>query len=240
MSQGNFTPALGYSALTGFYDAAIRLATREKRWRSLLLQGVAPLDGDYIIDVGCGTGTFAIMLKRAAPGARIVGLDPDPAALDRARKKAERVELDIEWRSGFAGDVSTFPSEFDKAVSSLVFHQVPVAEKRSGITGMFQCVKPGGEVHIADYARQRGWLMRSLFRSVQLLDGRENTQPNADGMIEQILAEIAGPRGVSKTGVRTATGEITLFRCARPKEMILVGDLLSHRSEGGVSLVRKQ
>lgn len=101
---------------------------------------------------------------------------------------------------------------FSKVVSSLVFHQVPMEEKRRGIEAMVRAVAPGGEVHIADYARQGSKLMRILFGLVQRLDGFENTAPNARGAIEAILADLdpasARPSGI----VRTPTGEISLFR----------------------------
>jgi hypothetical protein len=46
-------------------------------------------------------------------------------------------------------------------------------------TGNAAAAKPTGELHIADYAEQRSWLMRSLFRIIQKIDGVENTQANA-------------------------------------------------------------
>ncbi|MBU2033699.1 MAG: methyltransferase domain-containing protein, partial [Alphaproteobacteria bacterium] len=81
MHPTNFTPALGWPQLTGAYDLAIRLLTREKTWRSALLDQLAPSGDDVILDVGCGTGTFALLVKEAVPNARVVGLDPDPAVL---------------------------------------------------------------------------------------------------------------------------------------------------------------
>lgn len=45
--------------------------------------------------------------------------------------KAEIAGVEIEWHSGFARDAANF-GQFDKVVSSLVFHQVPVEEKRAG------------------------------------------------------------------------------------------------------------
>ena len=96
MSQGDFTPALGRTELTGVYDLAIRLLTRERRWRSALLEQLAPDGRDKILDVGCGTGTFALLVKRAAPGAHVVGLDPDPAALKIVSAKARAAGVEIE------------------------------------------------------------------------------------------------------------------------------------------------
>lgn len=212
MSQSDFTPALGRTELTGAYDLAIRLLTREKRWRSALLEQLAPSGRDRILDVGCGTGTFALLVKKAAPGAHVVGLDPDPAALKIAAAKARAAGVEIEWRQGFAHEADRSDCSFTKAVSSLVFHQVPMEEKLRGIAAMARAVIPLGEVHIADYARQRSRLMRTLFRIVQSLDGFENTEPNARGAIEAILADLDPDSARSRRTVRTPTGEISLFR----------------------------
>ena len=213
-----FTPALGWASLTGAYDVAVGLLTREHIWRAALLAQVAPRDGETILDVGCGTGTFAIMMKRASPGARVIGLDPDKEILKRAATKAEGVGVDIEWRQGFARDAASFDGSVDKAVSSLVFHQTPLAEKRAGLAAMFEAVAPGGDIHIADYALQPDKVMRRLFRlTVQRLDGRADTQPNADGVLENILSDLGREPMIPGKVIRTLTGAISLFKIEKSK-----------------------
>lgn len=220
MAEKPFTPALGRSSLTGAYDLAIRLLTRERVWRTALLEQVAPYDGETIIDVGCGTGSFAIMMKQRAPGARIIGLDPDRDVLVRAEAKAKRAGVGIEWRQGFASDAAASGERVDKTVSSLVFHQIPMPGKRSGIGAMLAALKPGGQLHLADYARQESSMMRSLFRlTVQSLDGVADTQPNADGVIEAILTEISGSPVIPQRVVPTLTGAISLFMTETPRDL---------------------
>lgn len=213
--QQEFVPALGWPALTPAYDAVVRLLTREERWRGAFLRQIAPVAGDNILDVGCGTGSLAILMKQAAPGARIVGLDPDADVLARAATKAAKAGVEIEWRQGFAGDAAALGERFDKAVSSLVFHQVPLAGKVSGVASMVDAVRPGGEVHIADFARQRSRTMRALFGLVGRLDGVENTRPNADGAIERILGDISTEAAEPTQRVATPLGEISLFLLRR-------------------------
>lgn len=217
MSDAGFVPALGHERLTPFYDRVVRLATREATWRSAFVNQIAPGANETVLDVGCGTGTLAVQLKRRAPGARVVGIDPDRRALAIASAKAARAGVSVEWRQGFARDAADAlgPGAADKAVSSLVFHQVPVAEKRKGLAAMFAAVRPGGRVHVADYARQSGWLMRALFTTIERLDGFENTRPNADGLLERLLAELSGARVEPRLLVPTPTGAISLFACAR-------------------------
>ena len=98
----SFTPALGYSRLTPLYDIAIRLLTRERVWRNFLVKQVGPQPTDRIVDIGCGTGSLAIRLKKTEPGAEIIGLDPDADVLARARQKAQDQNIDIRWMHGRA------------------------------------------------------------------------------------------------------------------------------------------
>lgn len=157
------------------------------------------------------------MMKRAAPRVRVIGLDPDPRVLSIAADKAKRAGVDIEWRCAFARDAAAFAGTIDKAVSSLVFHQVPPAGKREGLAAMFAAVRPGGEVHIADYARQPGLMMRALFRlTVQMVDGKADTQPNVDGALETELATLTGTQVYPTLVVPTLTGAISLFRAIQP------------------------
>ena len=87
--SGRFTPAAGRFAPTSIDDIGVALLTRESVWRNELLRRLSPVSGNSILDVGCGPGSLAILLKLAAPGARILGLDPDPEALAIAKRKAE-------------------------------------------------------------------------------------------------------------------------------------------------------
>lgn len=215
-SPNDFTPALGHAALTPLYDAAIALLTRERRWRADLIRQVAPTPDDVILDVGCGTGTLALMLKQAAPNATVIGLDPDTVVLRRAAKRARNAGIGIEFKQGFARDVGHFANRgVTKIVSSLVFHQVPMGEKRAALEAMCAVLKPNGEAHIADYGLQRTKLMRLLFAQVQMLDGRANTTPNAEGVMPQLMVEAGFAQVMETEVIATPTGSISLYRARR-------------------------
>ena len=100
----SFTPALGQPWLTPLYDVTIRALTREEVWRRALANQVNPSEGDRILDVGCGTGTFLNLLAKRAPKARFIGIDPDPAVLSRARLKAVKAGASIEFVQGFLSE----------------------------------------------------------------------------------------------------------------------------------------
>lgn len=90
MTERVFTPAMGRFAPTHFYDPIVALM-RERLWRGLLAMHVVPRPDDVIIDVGCGTGSLALLLNRVQPRARIIGVDPDRDVLAMARRKADAV-----------------------------------------------------------------------------------------------------------------------------------------------------
>ena len=77
---------------------------------------------------------------------------------------------------------------------------------------MYSLLATGGEIHIADYGTPQNALMRVLFRmTVQLLDGVRDTQPNADGVLPDLMCE-AGLSVTIPRVVSTPTGSISLYR----------------------------
>lgn len=213
-TPASFTPALGKDSLTPLYDLAIALLTRERLWRGLLVRQIAPSPGDRILDVGCGTGTLAVMLARKTPGAAVTGIDPDPAVLQRARAKAAAASVSIAFVEGFLGEEGLAPLKpLSKITSSLVLHQVPLSEKRRMLALMRNGLIKGGTLHIADYGEQKTGLSRWLFRhTVQSLDGIKDTQPNADGILPVLMRDVGFDQVEEMQRVGTPTGVISIYR----------------------------
>lgn len=218
MSPGpKYTPALGLRVLTPLYDVAISAFTREATWRQSFVRQVAPCDGMRIVDIGCGTGTLTRALKRAAPGAEVIGVDPDGQVLAKARARAAADGLEIAYAEGFFDDTfAATHGPFAAITSSLVFHQVPLAGKATILHATCAALAPGGQLHVADYGVQPGWLMRVLFRNtVQRIDGFEDTEHNARGVLPKLMCD-AGFDQVEETAlIPTPSGAITLFRAEK-------------------------
>ena len=133
------------------FDTAVRVTARERVMKQRLLDqaGVGP--GDSVLDLGAGTGTLAIWLKQRCPEATVTGLDADPEVLARARRKAADAECEIDFVEGFSTELPFEADSFDIVLSSLFFHHLMPAAKRSTLAEVRRVLKPGGKLHVADW-----------------------------------------------------------------------------------------
>jgi len=112
-----YIPALRFDWLTPLYDPLLRWVMREERFKRILVAQAGLQTGQRALDLGCGTGTLTIMLKRAYPGADVVGLDGDPRVLEIARRKAAEAGVGIAFDLGMAFDLPYLDNSFDRVVS---------------------------------------------------------------------------------------------------------------------------
>jgi FkbM family methyltransferase len=149
----DYLPAAGYHFLLPLYDPTIRFLSRERKWRGEILKTLALSPGDVLIDVGCGTGTLAVMAKASVPSAEVIGIDPDPNALQRARKKAKRKGLSMTFEEGFGGDTARLVGESraTKIVSTLAFHHMSKDVQAETLAAMTKALRPGGLLRVADF-----------------------------------------------------------------------------------------
>ena len=95
---------------------------------------------DKVLDVGCGTGSMLRYARAAGHTGRLVGLDPDIAALDRAR-----LRTDIEWVVGVAGDAS-WDREFDLATMTSHAFQFLISDEEllASLLAICAALRDGG------------------------------------------------------------------------------------------------
>ena len=207
-----FVPALRFKALTRFYDPVVRLTTRERSVKRMLIKHARVPKGATVVDLGCGTGTLTVWLKQQNPGARVIGLDADPAILEFARAKAEVAGVDIEFIESNASDLPFAAGTVDRIVSSLFFHHLQPDMKKRVLSESFRILADDGELHISDWGKPQNILMRILFYPVQLLDGFSNTRENVQGKLPDLIMD-AGAREVVETArFSTMFGTLRLLR----------------------------
>ncbi|HEY4940463.1 MAG TPA: methyltransferase domain-containing protein [Rhizomicrobium sp.] len=109
----------------------------------LLALGVGT-PGQRILDVGTGTGLFA--LEFASAGCLVTGLDPSDALLEKARTAARRDGLNAQFVSGRAEATGLAESSFDVVTAATCWHWF---DKREAAGEAMRVLKPGGKLVIA-------------------------------------------------------------------------------------------
>jgi SAM-dependent methyltransferase len=119
--------------------------------------GVA--SGDVVLDVGSGTGALTAAVLHAADSSRVIGVDPSPAYVQHARSRTSRERATFEEGDGQRLRFSD--SEFDKALSLLVFNFVP--DPARALREMIRVTRPGGVVAAAVWDYGDGMEMLRVF-----------------------------------------------------------------------------
>ncbi len=123
-ARRTYIPAAGHGWFLPLYDPIVKLLGGDSA-RTALVEQAAVRSGHRILDIGCGTGSLVILIKRLHPDVVVVGLDPDPKALARGRRKAERAAVSIRFDQGFSDEPPYPEASFDRVFSSFMFHHRP-------------------------------------------------------------------------------------------------------------------
>lgn len=147
--QAQYIPAMGKRWLLPLYDPFTRLAG-VGRIHERLLDRADPQRGQRILEIGCGTGNLLTALGRRGLDIAAVGIDPDPAALGRARRKAARRRLPIRFEQAFAGALPLPDAGFDRVLSAFMLHHLDEAGRLGALREARRVLRPGGQLHIVD------------------------------------------------------------------------------------------
>ncbi|MGW6266138.1 class I SAM-dependent methyltransferase [Cellulosimicrobium funkei] len=131
---------------------------------------VDELGARRVLDVGCGTGTFACLL--AQRGVEVVGLDPAGASLDVARTKPSAEH--VRW---LHGDATTLPSlQVDLATMTANVAQVFLTDDAwtATLRGVHDALVPGGwlvlETRVPARRAWEGWVREATTTRVEVPD----------------------------------------------------------------------
>ena len=214
-----YIPALRFDWLTTIYDPIVRLTTRDS-FKTALVTQIKVGPGDRVLDLACGTGTLAVMVKNAHPKTSVVGIDGDERILVLAKDKADKAEVEIEFDRGLSSQLPYPDESFDRVVSSLFFHHITRDNKLRTFREVRRVLKPNGELHIADWGVPENRLMKFASNGIKLLDGDETTKDNFDGLLASHLTQ-AGFQDVTETAYFN-----TWFGTIRLQKARVLGDIL--------------
>ncbi len=204
-----YIPAIGHNWLLPLYDPLMRWVMRESTFKQRLINQACIEAGHRVLDLGCGTATLTILVKRLYPGAEVFGLDGDLNALAVALRKAEGSGIRIVVDQGMSYELPYTDGSFDRVLSSLMFHHLTRDHKLSTLKEVRRILRPGGELHVVDFGPPNkgiGSLISRIFHR------SERVRDNLHGQL-LIFFEEAGFVGVEETGQHTtAMGALSFYR----------------------------
>jgi len=121
---------------------------REKMNPALLAHAMAPGPDDTVIDIGVGTGFFAVEVAPLC--GRFIGVDHAPRMLEIFRSKEAFSTLgNVELKEGKAESLPVDDASADIVFHVNLFHEVTDIEKFHG--EIRRALKPGGRLYFADW-----------------------------------------------------------------------------------------
>ncbi len=169
------------SSASDQYDRAAH--TYDRLWAGYvretgdLLESVARIrPEERVLDVGCGTGTFAERLVHTNPHIAITGVDVSIGMLAEARRKTARAPNARFVQA--SAEALPFPdASFDVVVSASALHYVP--DPAQGVREMARVLRPGGRLALLDWDRGRWW-MALMDRFLAVADSAHGRTLTAD------------------------------------------------------------
>lgn len=122
---------------------------KEKFWKERIqrvLSALRPTEGDLVLDVGCGVGTFAFHSAKA--GADATGIDFSQEAIDIAKEIVSRYKIpgSARFMKADATELPFADLSFNKIVSADFFEHIDRIQKEKVIDEMYRVLKPKGKI----------------------------------------------------------------------------------------------
>ncbi len=210
--ERSYIPAAGQHWLLPLYDPLLWIL-RGNAIKRPLIEQAAIKSGFRVLDVGCGTGSLTVLIKRLHPQAEVVGLDPDSKALSIGKRKAERAGLSVEFDQSFSDRLGYADASFDRVFSSFMFHHLTRDEKSATLGEIRRVLKADGSLHLLDFVPARSFLSRAVGHFFHRLG---HAGDNIEGRITSLMGEagLDDPEEVAHRN--TLVGSIAYYRAGNP------------------------
>jgi ubiquinone/menaquinone biosynthesis C-methylase UbiE len=182
-TRREFLPAAGRDVFLPLYDPVVSFMGAA-RAREELIKQASIQPNQRVLDLGCGTGTLVVLLKRKYPAAETVGVDPDPKALQRAQKKIRRAGVAVQLDEGFADALPYEAGTFDRVLSSFMLHHLEEHEREKTLREVLRVLKPVGTFHLLDFA---GGEDKAPGRLGRLVNSHARLEDNSQQRILQLM-----------------------------------------------------
>jgi len=131
---------------TSFGHDADKSAAIADQWETIVHQVVKGAPGKRALDIGTGTGQFAVYLARG--GFDVTGIDISAAMIAEARRYAADQRLQIDFITGDAESLDFADRTFDVVVSRNLLWTLP--RPHQALMEWRRVLKPGGRLMLSD------------------------------------------------------------------------------------------
>jgi 2-polyprenyl-3-methyl-5-hydroxy-6-metoxy-1,4-benzoquinol methylase len=107
---------------------------------NLVKQG--KINGQKILDIGCGSGDNAIYL--AKQGFEVTGIDYAKKGIQLAKSRAEKSHTSVDFLVGDAFNLSWLNYQFDTVIDYGLYHNIPLEKLDKYLSSVEQVIKPNG------------------------------------------------------------------------------------------------
>ena len=129
----------------------------EQKFRGKALDLAELKPGESVLDIGCGTGTLAIVAKRrVGAGGKVHGIDAAPEMIARAEKKARKAGVHVGFKNALAEALPFPAAHFDVVLSTVMLHHLPRRVRQQCAQEIQRVLKPRGRLLAIDFANPAG------------------------------------------------------------------------------------
>lgn len=209
----DFIPAFHFHWLTRYYDPMMQWLFPESGIKAALIAQARIQPGQSVLDVGCGTGTLTLLIKQTEPDVLVYGLDIDSQALSIAQEKIGKTGEIITLQQGSATCLPYPDESFDRVFASLLLHHLTRQDKQQMLREALRVLKPGGELHVADFGAPHDagmWLISWLVRWF------EEIHDHMRGLLPVFMLDTGFHSVLEAACYRTVAGPIALYCASKP------------------------
>ena len=147
----SFVPALGHHLVTPAYDFLCSLFGLGRRFKSAVVDLAGIVDGTRVLDLACGTGVAAMIVRQRYPGCTVTGLDVDARILELARRRMRKAKVSgVDLVCAPAERTGLDAASFDTVISTLAFHHLPPRSKEEAAREIARLLRGGGTFFLVD------------------------------------------------------------------------------------------